>query len=55
MPLHVSSTSAHRQETKIVLYNLWYDHNYRCDDTRECIVQFWPPDDEHVCSKHVQA
>ena len=22
---------------------------YRCDDTRGCIVQFWPPDDEHVC------
>ena len=26
MPLHVSSTSAHRQEAKIVLYNLWYHH-----------------------------
>ena len=24
MPLHVSSTSAHRQEAKIVLYSLWY-------------------------------
>jgi len=24
MPLHVSSTRAHRQEAKIVLYNLWY-------------------------------
>jgi len=32
MPLHVSSTSAHRQEAKIVLYNLWYHHTYRCDD-----------------------
>ena len=21
---------------------------YRCDDTRDCIVQFWPPDDEHM-------
>jgi len=21
---------------------------YRCDDTRCCIIQFWPPDDEHV-------
>ena len=20
-----------------------------------CIVQFWPPDDEHMCSKHVEA
>ena len=85
MPLHVSSTRAHRQEAKIVLYNLWYHHTYRwpsraqverpsraqvervlsqpvhgtaiygCDDTRGCIVQFWPPDDEHVCSKHVAA
>ena len=26
MPLHVSRTLAHRQETKTVLYNLWY-HN----------------------------
>ena len=28
---------------------------YRCDDTRRCIVQFWSPDDEHVCSKRVEA
>ena len=28
---------------------------YRCDDTRCCIIQFWPPDDEHICSKHVGA
>ena len=20
----------------------------RCDDTRGCIIQFWPPDDEHM-------
>ena len=26
MPLYVSSTRAHRQEAKIVLYNLWYHH-----------------------------
>ena len=26
MLLHVSSTRAHRQEAKIVLYNLWYHH-----------------------------
>ena len=26
MPLHVSSTSVHRQEVKIVLYSLWYHH-----------------------------
>ena len=67
MPLHVSSTCAHRQEIKIVLYSLWYHPTYmvavpctgrpptECDDTRGCIVQFWPPDDEHMCSKHVEA
>ena len=26
MPLHVSSTRAHLQEVKIVLYSLWYHH-----------------------------
>ena len=29
MPLQVSSTSAHRQEAKIVIYRLWYHHTYR--------------------------
>jgi len=28
---------------------------YRCYDTRRCVKQFWPPDDEHMCSKHVEA
>jgi len=28
---------------------------YRCDDTRGCVMQFWPPDDEHMCSKHAEA
>ena len=46
---------AHRQEGKIVLYSLWYHHTYRCDDIRDCIIQFCPPDDEHMCSKHVKA
>jgi len=77
MPLHVSSTCAHHQEVKIVLYSLRYHHTprwpsgaqfervlsqpvhetatYRCDDTRGCVMQFWPPDDEHICSKHVEA
>ena len=27
----------------------------RCDDTRGCVMQFWPPDYEHMCSKHVEA
>jgi len=28
---------------------------YRYDDTRGCLMQFLPPDDEHMCSKHVEA
>ena len=28
---------------------------YMCDDTRDCNIQFCPPDDEHMCSKHVEA
>ena len=55
MPLHVSSTCAHHQEVKIALHSLWYHHTYRCDDTRGCVMQFWPPHDEHMCSKHVEA
>ena len=44
MPLHVSSTClVHETAT------------YMCDDTRGCVMQFWPPDDEHMCSKHVEA
>ena len=35
---------------KIILF-----HAYRCDDTRGCVMQFWPPDDEHTFSKHVEA
>ena len=26
-----------------------------CDDTRDCIIQFCPPDDEHMYSKNVEA
>ena len=43
---------------KSLFYNkfyFWYHHTYRCDDTRSCVMQFWPPDDEHMCSKHVEA
>jgi len=29
MPLHVSNTRARRQEAKIILYNLWYQHTCR--------------------------
>ena len=56
--------------TTLVLYSLWYHHTYRwpshaqsvhrmatytCDDTRDCIIQFCPLDDEHMCPKHVEA
>ena len=44
MPLHVSSTCAHHQEVKIALHSLWYHHTY-----------VWHPDDEHMCSEHVDA
>jgi len=46
---------AHHQEVNILLYRIWYHHTYRCDDTRFCVMQFWPDDDEHMCSKHVEA
>ena len=69
MPLHVSSTCAHHQEAKIVLYSLWYHHTCRWPSRAQsslnlctvpwwyqgCIIQFWPPDDEHMCSTHVEA
>ena len=46
-----------------VYYNILYCNiqvvhgtaTYRFDDTRGCIVHFWPPGDEHMCSKHVEA
>jgi len=65
MPLHVSSTCAHHEEVKIALHSLWYHHTsshvvyetatYKSVDARGCVMQFWPPDDEHMCSKHVEA
>jgi len=38
----------------IALHSLWYHHTYRCDDTRGSVMQLWPPDVEHMCSKHVE-
>jgi len=44
------------------VHRLWEDSQpvhetaiYRCDDTRGCIIQFWHPDDEYMCLKHVEA
>jgi len=55
MPLHFSSTCGHHQEVKTALHSLWYHHTYSCDDTRGCVMHFWPPDDEHMYSKYVEA
>ena len=46
MPLHVSSTSAHRQEAKIVLYSLWYHYTYRWPSGEQSSLSLctgWPP------------
>ena len=41
---HASTCFEHHvlivRKVKIVLYSLWYNHTYRCDDTRGCIIQF---------------
>jgi len=41
MPLHVSSTCAHRQEVKIVLYSLWYDHAETNEWSKITKIQFY--------------
>jgi len=28
---------------------------YKYDDSTGCVMQFWPADDEHMCSKHLEA
>ena len=54
MPLHVSSTCAHHQEVKIALL-VHETATYTCDWYRRLCNVIWPPDDEHMCSKHVEA
>ena len=41
MPQHVSSTRAHRQEAKIVLYNLWYHHTETSEWSEITKIQFY--------------
>ena len=41
MPLHVSSTCAHHQEVKIVLYSIWYHYRLRDSSLNLCMGQ--PP------------
>jgi len=50
-----ASTCFEHKEVKIALHSLWYHHTYSCDDTRGCVMQLWPHDDEYMCSKHVEA
>ena len=52
MPLHVSSTRAHRQEVKIVLYSLWYHHTETSEwskITKTTKIQFCKY--EHIVAK----
>jgi len=56
---------AHHQEVKIVSHSIWYHHTLQavvqcigrppaeCDDARCCVIQFWPPDDEHGCARNM--
>jgi len=41
MPLHVSSIMN-------TMSTVNGTATYRCGDTRGCLIQFWPPDDEHM-------
>jgi len=47
-PGHYSSLPAH----PILVHET---ATYRCDETRGCVMQFGPPDDELICLKHVMA
>ena len=57
MPLHFSSTRAHRQEVKIVLYRLWYHDTERSEwskitkITKITKIQFY--EYEHIVVKFV--
>ena len=41
MPLHVSSTRAHRQEAKIVLYSPWYHYTEKSEWSKITKIQFY--------------
>jgi len=67
MPRHVSSTmcsSSGGQNS--IIQRMVSSHSVsgrpvhgtatcRCDDTSCCIIQYGPPDDEHMFSKHLEA
>jgi len=61
MPVHVSSTMCSSSGGQnYIIQHLKTSHSVggrpvrtgrpptECDDNRCCIIQFWPPDDEHI-------
>jgi len=52
--LHINFTTICSYLQNCILVILGH-HLFRFDDTRGCVMQFWPPDDEHMCSKRVEA
>jgi hypothetical protein len=51
MPLRVSSSCAHCQEVKIVLYSLWYHHTETSEWSKITKVQFYKF--EHIVVKFI--
>ena len=52
---HIYRWQSRAQFERVLSQPVHETATYRCDDTRGCVMQFWPPDDEHMCSKHVEA
>jgi len=54
---HVSAVKQPKHVARynpFVIIHLVFAYVDRCDDTRGCVMQFWLPDDKHMCSKHVE-
>jgi len=49
MPLHISSTYAHHQEVKIVLYNLWYHRTETSEWSKITKIQFYQLLNKNYC------
>jgi len=52
---HTYRWSSRAQVERVLFQPVHGTTTYRCDDTKGCVMQFLPPDDEHMCSKHVEA
>ena len=55
MPLHVSSNVLIVRRSKLYYKVSGIITPIGGRPVHGCIVQFWPPDDEHMYSKHVEA